>query len=78
MKRQLKPRQPLPDPTWTQVCLNCYLPGCWQEGYLSQYCPVNVARRFRLSAPVTLELSREAWPNRRWWFVAEARKAGIA
>jgi hypothetical protein len=74
--RQVNPRLTTPDPKWHKVCLSCYLPECWADGYLGQYCPVNVATRFGLSAPVTLELSKAAYPNRRWWFVEQARAAG--
>lgn len=76
--RPQRPRDTVPDSAWAGVCLSCYLPGCWQNGYLGQYCPVNVARRFGLSAPITLELSQAATPNRRWWFVEQAREAGAA
>jgi hypothetical protein len=58
-----------------EICLTCYLPTCFADHcYLSRYCPIKVAKRFKLDTATVLELNQACQTNQRWRFVEMARE----
>lgn len=58
------------DRRWLLVCQNCYLSECYQDYLLlRRYCPIEAARRHRVTADKILEITQSVGTNRRWQFI---------